>query len=71
MKLTVQKVHARAADEIADEGVRRVFEEFLRRAELDDLAFDHDRNLVGEGQCFGLIMGDVDQGERELLVDLP
>src|SRR5699024_254344 len=57
-----QEVHARAADEPADEGVSRTLEELLRAAQLQHLSLVHDHHLVGEGQGFVLIMRNVDHG---------
>ena len=70
LRLHVDQVHPGAADEIADKGVARPLEQFPWRAELDDLAAVHHRDLVGEGRGLQLIVGDVDHGDVELLVDL-
>ena len=65
-----QHVHARRADEIADEGVLRPLEQLGRRADLHDLALVHDHDLVGEGQRLGLVVGDIDHGVAEAAVQL-
>ena len=57
-----QHIHARRADEIADESVLRALEEIDRRADLHNLALMHDHDLVGKGQCLGLIVSYVDHG---------
>ena len=59
-------VHAGRADEIADEGVRGLVEQFGRRAALHHAAVMHDDDGVGEGQRLGLVVGDVDHREIEL-----
>ena len=63
-------VHARRADEIADESVLRPLEQLGRRADLHDLAVIHDDDLVGEGQRLGLVVRDIDHGVAEALVQL-
>src|SRR5690606_2043029 len=68
--LHVDQIHARTADEIADEGVPGTLEQLARGTELDDLPAIHHRDLVGEGGGLQLIVGDVDHGDVELLVDL-
>ena len=61
-----QHVHARRADEVADEGVRRPLEQLDRRADLHHPAVVHHHHLVGEGQRLGLVVGDVDHRALEL-----
>ena len=58
-------IHAGRADEIADEGVRRPVEQFLRRAGLHHAAVMHHHHGVGEGQRLGLVVGDVDHRQIE------
>ena len=70
LRLHLDQVHARAADEIADKGVARPLEQFPRRAELHDLPAVHHHECIGEGRGLQLIVGDVDHGDVELLVDL-
>ena len=65
-----QKVHARRADEVADKGVLRPFEQIRRAADLHRPAAGHHHHLVGKGQRLDLIVGDVDQRELQLMVDL-
>ena len=65
-----QEVHARRADEVADEGVLRPVEQLRGAADLHRPAARHHHHLVGEGQRLDLVVRDVDQGELELLVDL-
>ena len=64
------EIHARAADEVADEGVVRPLEQRFRPALLHHLAFGHDDDLIGKGQRFHLIVRHVDQRELQLLVNL-
>ncbi len=61
-------VHAGRADEIADESMRGLVEQFGRRAALHHAAVMHDDDGVGEGQRLGLVMGDVDHRQIELAV---
>ena len=68
LDLRRQQVHAGRADEIADEGVGRGLEQRLGRADLDHAALMHHHHLVGEGQRLGLVMGDVDHGVAEIVV---
>ena len=63
-------VHARRANEIAHKRVLRLREQFGGRADLHDLAGVHDDDLVGEGQRFGLVVGDVDHGRAAAAVNL-
>ena len=65
-----QEIHSRRADEVADEGVLRPVEELRGAAGLDRAAARHHHHLLGEGERLDLVVGDVDQGELELLVDL-
>ena len=63
-----QEVHLRAADEAGDEQVARMVIELERRAGLlDDAALQHD-DLVGHRHGLDLVVGDVDHGRGELLV---
>ena len=43
-------------------------EQFCRRADLYHCPLIHHHHLVGEGQGFGLVMGDIDHGVAELLM---
>ena len=70
MTVDRRDVHARRADEVADESVRRPLEQILRRADLHDLALVHHDDLVGEGERLGLVVRDVDHGQVELAVQL-
>ena len=56
------------ADEARDEQVARVVVELERRADLlDDAALQHD-DLVGQRHRLDLVVGDVDHGRVELVV---
>ena len=61
-------VHAGRADEIADEGMRGLLEQFGRRAALHHAAVMHDHHRVGEGQRLGLVMRHIDHRQIELAV---
>ena len=50
--------------------MRRFFEQFTRRAELHHLTVVHHRNFVSESRRLKLVMGDVDHGDIEALMDL-
>ena len=65
-----QHVHARRADEIADEGVRRSVEQFVRRSDLHHRAVIHHDHRLGEGQRLGLVVRHVDHGAPDLRVEL-
>ena len=69
-ELAGQDVHARRADEMADEGMCRALEQFDRRADLHDIAVLHHHHLIGEGQRLGLVMGDIDHRRAHPLVQL-
>ncbi len=58
-------VHAGRSDEIADEGMRGPVEQFRRRAALHHAAVMHHHHGVGEGQRFGLVVGDIDHRQVE------
>ncbi len=59
-------VHAGRADEIADEGVGGLVEQFRRRAALHHAAVMHHDDGIGEGQRLGLVVGDIDHRQVEL-----
>ena len=63
-----QHVHARRADEVADECVDGAREQRLGRAGLHHSALVHDHDSVGEGQRLGLVVRDIDHGEVERAV---
>ena len=63
-----QEVHRRRADEIGDEHRSRAVVDFLRRAELLDDAVAHHRDLVGHRHRFHLVVGDVDGGRVDPVV---
>ena len=58
-------VHARRADEIADEGVAGRSNSSSGVPICTMLALVHHHHLVGEGQRLGLVVGDVDHGVAE------
>ena len=68
--LGVQQVHAGAADEIADKGMRRGFKQVFGRAHLNHTTVVHHNHLFGKGQRLGLVMGHIDHGMTKLEVQL-
>ena len=68
--LAGQHIHARRADEMADESVPRTLEQLDRRAGLHDLAIVHDHDLIGEGQRLGLVVGHIDHGAADAVMKL-
>jgi hypothetical protein len=66
----MQHVHRRRADELRDEEVGGPVEELQRRAGLLDPALAHDDDLVGHGHGLDLVVGDVDGGGAQALVQL-
>ena len=57
----VKHIHLRRADEAGDENVQRMVEDFLRRADLLDLAVFHDDDPVAQCHGLRLVVGDVDE----------
>jgi len=55
----VQKVHARAPDELRHEKVRRIRIDLVGRADLLKHALVHDRDPVPHGHCFHLVVRHV------------
>ena len=53
----------------ATNGVTRPVVDRARIVELLDHAVGHDRDPVGHGQRLTLVMGDVDEGDADLLLD--
>ena len=64
-----QEVHARRADEARDEQVARVVVELHRRGDLLELAAEHDRHAVAQRHGLGLVVGHVDRGGVEPVLD--
>ena len=62
------EVHRWRADETGDEQVGRPVEHGLRLGELLDFAALHDGDAVGQRQRLDLVVGDVDHGVTEVLV---
>ena len=65
----LDEVHRRAADEPGDEPVRRLVVQDLRRADLLEQAFAHDRDPAAHRHRLDLVVGDVDGRRPEALVD--
>src|SRR2546421_777393 len=57
------------ANEGGSEDCTRVAVNLLRMVKLLNLAFGHDCNTVGDGKRFFLVVGDVDGGHLELLLN--
>src|SRR3954454_1537689 len=68
LELAMQKVHRRRADETGDELVVRPVVQFKGRADLLDDAVMHHHDLVGHGHGLDLVVGDVDGGGFQPLV---
>ena len=66
--LRIKQVHPRRANEIAHEGMRGPFEQFLRRADLHHTAIVHHHYFIREGQRLGLVMGHIDHRVAEFMV---
>jgi hypothetical protein len=64
-----QEVHRRRADGAGHEQVARPLVQLLRGADLLDDAGAHDRDPVAEGHGLGLVVGDVDGGGAELVLE--
>ena len=62
------EIHAGRADEAGDEAVDRPVVDRLRRVELLDQAALHDGDAVGERHRLDLVVGDVDHGVGQPLV---
>ena len=63
-----QEVHGRCADEVGHEHARRPFVDFERCAELFDHALVHDRDRVGHRHRFHLVVGHIDGGRVQPVV---
>ena len=66
----VQEVHLGAADEAGNEDVAGVIVQVLRSIDLLDDAITHNNDAVAHGHSFGLVMGNIDEGGSQLLVQL-
>ena len=64
----VDEIHLRRADKARHKGVRRLVIELLRRVILPDNALVHHHYPVRHGHGLGLIVGNVDKGGLELLM---
>ena len=65
---TVEEVHRRRADEVGDEHAAGPVVDLLRRAELLDHALVHDGDRVGHRHRLDLVVGDVDGGRVDAVV---
>ena len=59
----------RLSNEVGDKAVIGGVKEFARRAGLGDGCVAHHDDLVGNRERLFLVMGDVDHGQAELLLD--
>ena len=55
-------------DKVRDKSVCRFIVNVLRCTDLLCAAFAHDDDLVGHGQRFFLVMGDIDKGDAQLVM---
>src|SRR3954468_9809171 len=67
--LAGDEVHLRRTDEAGDEEISRPLVELQRRAVLLDLATVEHHDLVGHGHGLNLVVGDIDRGSAELLLE--
>ena len=65
-----RQVHLGAADEACNEHVARHIVQVLRGIDLLDDAILHDDDAVAHGHSLGLVVGNVDEGGSQLLVQL-
>ena len=61
-------IDIRFADEVGNEGIGRLVVDFFGGADLLDFAIAHDDDFIRHREGFFLVMGDVDEGDAELLV---
>ena len=66
----VQEVHLGAADEACNEHVAGHIVQVLRGIDLLDDAVLHNNDTVAHGHSLGLVVGNVDEGGSQLLVQL-
>ena len=69
-RLRGKEVHLRRADETGHEPVHGRPVDFRGRADLLQLAGLEDRDSIAHGGGFGLVVGDVDGGHAEALLEL-
>src|SRR6185437_8827442 len=68
LQLALEEIHRRRADEARDELVVRPVVQLERRTDLLDNAVMHHHDLVGHGHGLDLVMGDIDRGGLEPLM---
>jgi hypothetical protein len=64
------QVHRRGADEAGHEDVGRVVVQVLGVADLLEDPGLHDRDPVAHGHGLGLVVGDIDGGHVQVVLDL-
>ena len=69
-ELSGEEVHGRAADETRHEQIGRAVVQRLRRVELLQHAVPHDGDAVAHGHGLDLVVGHVDGGRLQSLVQL-
>jgi hypothetical protein len=67
-ELGIDEVHRRHADEAGDKGVERMQVKIGRVVDLLDEAIFHDDDAGTHGHGFGLVMGNVDEGGLQALM---
>ena len=70
LKLSVDEVHLRRADEACDEQVARIVVQVLRRVDLLDKTVLHDDDSRSHRHSLDLVVGNVNERRAESLVDL-
>lgn len=66
---SIKEVHRGGADEAGDEHVDRVMVDFVGLADLLDEAVLHDDDAGCHGHGLDLVVGDVDRGRADLVMD--
>ena len=75
--LIVERLHALhfeeigAAKKLRGKAVRRIAKQRLGIAEGTELSIAHDADMIGERQCFRLVMRDIEHGQRRQLAMQP
>ena len=65
-----QQIHRRVADEAGDKSIGRAAVNFHRRAHLHDFPLAHDHDAVGQRHRFRLVVGDINPGHADLLLQV-
>ncbi len=70
LQRSLDEVHRRRADEARDKNVVGIVVDFIRRAELLDLALVHDGDAVGQRHRLDLVMRHIDRRRLKLALDV-